>query len=91
MSFQSNEPVKAILDQLAALQKQHINVEFDDIDEDDQLKIKMLQRELNKFNPKLMKIEGNANKQIRAFTLEKLSGFMSMSELSRKFLQTGEK
>jgi len=38
-----------------------------------------------------MKIEGNANKQIRAFTLEKLSGFMSMSELSRKFLQSGEK
>ena len=62
MSFQSNEPVKTILDQLAALQKQYINVEFDDIDEDDQLKIKMLQRELNKFNPKLMKIEGNANK-----------------------------
>jgi hypothetical protein len=87
----SNEPVKAILDQLATLQKQYVGVNFDDIAEGDQIKIKELQRELNKFNPKLMKIEGNANKQIRAFTLEKLSGFMSTHEFQRKYLQTGEK
>jgi hypothetical protein len=87
----SNEPVKAILVQLAALQKQYVGVNFDDINEGDQMKIKDLQRELNKFNPKLMKIEGNANKQIRAFTLEKLSGFMSTQELQRKYLQSGEK
>lgn len=46
---------------------------------------------MNKLQLKFVKIEGNANKQYRAFTLEKLSGFMNTSQIQKKFLQSGEK
>lgn len=50
----SEEPVKNILMRLAHLQREYANQEFDDIPEDVQQEIKDLQRELNKFNPKLV-------------------------------------
>jgi hypothetical protein len=87
----SDEPVRMTLLKLKALQKKYAHVDYDDIPENDQYEIKHLQKELNKYQPKLVDLEGNTNKQYRTFTLQKLSGFMNTSQIQKKFLQTGEK
>ena len=76
---------------LAALQRKYAKVSFDEIPDDDQYEIKHLQKQLNEFKPVFKSFEGNFNKMTRAFTLEKLSGFMSANQFQRKYLQTGEK
>ena len=83
--------LREVLNSLNTLQSKYAHQKFDDIPEDDQYTIKILQKDLNRLQPRCTNVEGNANKQYRTFTLQKLSGFMNTQELSRKFLQTGEK
>eukprot|EP00347_Sterkiella_histriomuscorum_P014199 403361792 len=86
-----NAEIRLVLAELAKLQKLYASLPNDEIPEDDQHRIKQLQRQLNNYKPIFENFEGNINKSYRSFTLEKLSGFMNAQQFQRKYLQTGEK
>jgi hypothetical protein len=90
-SESEQKEIREILFELAQLQRIYAKVAQEEIPEDDLYKIKALQRSLDAYKPVFKNLEGNSNRIFRAFSLEKLSGFMSAQEFQRKYLQTGAK
>jgi uncharacterized protein YpuA (DUF1002 family) len=51
------------------------------LNEDEELELRDLQREISKANVKFAKVEGNLNKQLRSIDLQSLSGFMTEQQI----------
>lgn len=81
---------KSKLEELCQLQQQYAKSKFDDIPENDQLRIKDLMKEINQMKPHLMEIEGNQNKQLRNLSQEQVfDELLSDPALQRKFFMAG--
>lgn len=90
-SEEEQSEIRQILYDLAHLQRTYAQVAQHEIPEEEEAKIKALQRRLDAYKPVFKNLEGNSNRIFRSFSLEKLSGFMNAQEFQRKYLQTGGK